>query len=140
MPQPIPYLHFPGTCREAVRFYETALAAKVVTMMTVRESPMAAQCPPDSLDDVLHARLEFRDGGVLMAGDSPREMRTGDIQGVSLALNFDTVAAAERAFRALCEGGTVTMPMQPSFWAKAFGMVTDRFGAAWIVNGELLPL
>jgi uncharacterized glyoxalase superfamily protein PhnB len=29
------------------------------------------------------------------------------------------------------------MPMAPAMWAKAAGMVTDRFGADWIVNGVL---
>jgi PhnB protein len=32
----------------------------------------------------------------------------------------------------------VTMAMQPSFWAKSFGMLVDKFGTPWIVNGELL--
>lgn len=140
MPQPIPYLNFPGTCRDAVRFYEQALSAKVVKLMTAGESPMAKHCTPESLDDVLHARLEFPDGGVLMAGDTPRHMQHEAIRGVTLTLNYDSVAAAERVFRALADGGAVTMPMQPSFWAKAFGMVTDRFGTPWIVNGELLPI
>jgi PhnB protein len=30
------------------------------------------------------------------------------------------------------------MAMQPSFWAKSFGMLVDKFGTPWIVNGELL--
>ena len=32
------------------------------------------------------------------------------------------------------EGGTVTMPFAASFWAKGFGMVTDRWGTAWMVS------
>ena len=32
------------------------------------------------------------------------------------------------------------MPMQPTFWAKSWGMLTDRFGTPWIVNGEPIPL
>jgi len=30
--------------------------------------------------------------------------------------------------------------MAPTLWAKSFGMVTDKFGTHWIVNGELLPI
>jgi len=26
------------------------------------------------------------------------------------------------------------------FWSRIFGMVTDRFGVGWAVNGEALPL
>jgi PhnB protein len=32
------------------------------------------------------------------------------------------------------------MAMAPAFWSKSFGMVTDKFGTPWIVNGELLPI
>ena len=140
MPQPIPYLSFPGTCRDAVRFYEKALGAKVEKLMTTGESPMAEHCPRETHGDILHACLALPGGGTLMAGDCPRQMQYAGIQGVSFALNYDSVAEAERVFAALADGGTTTMPMQPSFWAKAFGMVTDRFGTPWIVNGDMLPI
>jgi PhnB protein len=32
------------------------------------------------------------------------------------------------------------MAMQLAFWDKAWGMLVDRFGTPWIVNGELLPI
>lgn len=28
------------------------------------------------------------------------------------------------------------MPLPPTFWAKTFGMLTDRFGVSRAVNGE----
>ena len=28
------------------------------------------------------------------------------------------------------------MPLAPTFWARTFGMLTDRFGIHWAVNGE----
>ena len=35
---------------------------------------------------------------------------------------------------ALAEGGNVTMPLCKTFWSQKFGMLTDRFGVAWMVN------
>jgi PhnB protein len=32
------------------------------------------------------------------------------------------------------------MPLGRTFWAKTFGMVTDKFGVSWAVNGELIPM
>jgi uncharacterized glyoxalase superfamily protein PhnB len=29
------------------------------------------------------------------------------------------------------------MALQPMFWAATSGMLTDKFGTAWIVNGDL---
>jgi len=140
MPHPIAYLGFDGNCAEAMRFYERALDGKLEVLMTNGASPIAAHCPPEGHDRILHARLALPGGGVLMAGDCPMNMRHEGIKGVSLTLNYDSVAEAERVFRALADGGQVTMPMQPAFWAKSWGMLVDRFGTPWIVNGELLPI
>jgi Uncharacterized protein conserved in bacteria len=27
------------------------------------------------------------------------------------------------------------MPMGPTFWSQAFGMLVDRFGTPWMVSG-----
>jgi PhnB protein len=51
--------------------------------------------------------------------------------------NCTEVAQATAAFNALAEGGTVSMGLQPMFWAKIWGMLTDKFGTPWIVNGQL---
>jgi PhnB protein len=141
MPQPIAYLSFDGKCAEAFRFYEKALKGKIEIMMRTGESPMADQMPKESHDGILHAALLLEGNGHLYGGDSPAGMPYEGIKGVSLALDYATIDEATRVFNALLEGGgTVTMPLQPAFWAKTWGMLVDRFGVAWIVNGERIPL
>jgi uncharacterized glyoxalase superfamily protein PhnB len=54
--------------------------------------------------------------------------------GFSVAINLEDVAKSERIFHALAEGGTVQMPIQETFWAERFGMLTDQFGIPWMVN------
>ncbi len=139
MLQPIPYLAFDGACAEAMRFYETVLGG-TLGIMTNRQSPFADRCPPDHLDRVAHARLELADGTSLYAGDCPPGMPYQGIHGVSIALNYDSVDKARQVFDALAEGGAVTMPFSDTFWAKKFGMVKDRFGCHWIVNGEMIDM
>ena len=109
-------------------------------MMTNRQSPFAAQCPAEHLDRVMHARIESGDGSLLYGGDCPPGMPYQGIHGVSIALVFDTVTEAQRVFDALADGGAVTMPFADTFWAKKFGMVKDRFGLHWAVNGELAEM
>jgi PhnB protein len=140
MPHPIAYLGFNGTCAEAMRFYERALDGKIEIMMSGADSPMAAQIPKASAHRILHARLALKGGGLLFAGDAPEHMPYEGIKGVSITLNYDTIPEAEKVFNALAAGGQVTMAMQPAFWAKTWGMLVDKFGTPWIVNGELLPL
>ena len=45
----------------------------------------------------------------------------------------DTEAAARQAFDALAAGGSVQMPLGPTFWSPCYGMVTDRFNVGWMV-------
>lgn len=140
MPHPIAYLAFDGNCAEAMRFYESALDAKLEFLMSGAESPMAAQIPKEFAHRILHARLALQGGGYLYAGDTPVQMPYQGIHGVSITLNYDTTAQAQKVFEKLSAGGKVTMPMAPSFWAKSFGMLLDRFGTPWLINAELLPL
>ena len=77
---------------------------------------------------------------MVFAGDVPPGMPFDGIKGVMLALQYDTVDQARSAFDALSQGGQVTMPLAPSFWAEIFGMLTDRFGVSWAINGAPIPV
>jgi PhnB protein len=137
MPDLIPYLAFDGNCADAMRFYERALEGTIELMLRLADSPMAAQAPQEFWHRIMHA---LPGGAKLYAGDAMGQVSYQGIHGVSLTLNYGTVAEAHKFFERLADGGKVTMAMAPTFWAKSFGMVTDKFGAHWIVNGELLPI
>jgi len=140
MTQAIAYLGFDGNCADAMRFYEKALGGKLEILMSGAESPMAEQMPKEFAHRILHARLALPGGGLLYAGDTPTNVPYEGIKGVSIAVDYASVAEAEKVFNALAEGGQVTMPMQPAFWARRWGMLIDRFGTPWIVNGEPIPV
>ena len=140
MTQAIAYLGFDGNCADAMRFYEKALGGKLEVLMSGADSPMAEQMPKEFAHRILHARLALPGGGLLYAGDTPTNVPYEGIKGVSIAVDYASVAEAEKVFNALAEGGQVTMPMQPAFWARRWGMLIDRFGTPWIVNGEPIPV
>ncbi|HEY0887454.1 MAG TPA: VOC family protein [Ramlibacter sp.] len=127
------YLFFDGTCAEAMRFYERTLGGKLEMMMTYGQSPDPQQCPPGSQDRIMHANLII-DGRNLMASDTPAG-QAGGMSGFSLSLAYQSADEARRIFDKLAEGGKVTMPVSKTFWAEAFGMLTDRFGTPWMVMG-----
>jgi PhnB protein len=129
------YLTFDGNCADAMRFYERTLGG-ALEMMTFGQSPMASQSPPGSADRIMHSRLSF-DGNVLMASDSMPGQPYQGMHGFSLSLTFPSTAAAKSAFDGLAEGGRVTMPLDKTFWAEAFGMLVDRFGVPWMINYEV---
>ncbi|WP_422085066.1 MULTISPECIES: VOC family protein [Variovorax] len=128
------YLTFDGNAAEAMRFYEKTLGGKMQMMMTMGEAPGAEQFPPGAADRIMHAALAYGDG-LLMASDSMPGMAYEGMKGFGVALTLDTVPEAQRVFDAFAEGGKVTMPFGPTFWVEGFGMVTDRFGTPWLVNG-----
>ena len=138
--QPIPYLSFNGNCAEAMRYYENILGGKIKVMMSGAQSPMADQMPKEFADRIMNAQLELPGGSLLYAGDCPGHMPYEGIKGINITLNYSSVEEGEAIFNRLAEGGTVTMPYSPTFWAKKFGMLVDKFGVAWIINGELQPL
>lgn len=133
----VPYLWFNGTCAEAFHFYEKALGGKIVDMLPHRGAPMSADFPADWQDKIMHASLKVGDA-VLMGSDIPPAHYT-PAQGLSVSLHVKTAEEAERVFAALAAGGTITMPMEKTFWTERFGMLVDRFGTPWMINCEAAP-
>jgi PhnB protein len=129
-----PYLSFDGQCEAAFRFYERVLGGKIVMMFTYGESPEAEHTSPDWRGKIMHARLMLGDKA-LMGSDAPRD-RFERPQGFHVSIGIDDPADAERIFRSLAEHGTVTMPIQQTFWAVRFGMLVDQFGIPWMINCE----
>jgi PhnB protein len=132
--QLVAYLSFNGNCAQAMQFYARLLGAKIEMMLTYAQVPGGEPCAPADADKIMHAYLVHKDFS-LMAGDTPPGVAYGGVQGVMMALTVDTVAEATRIFNALADGGTVQMPLGETFWAEQFGMVTDRFGVPWGING-----
>ena len=127
------YLTFDGTCAEAMRFYEQTLGGKLEMMMPVGQSPLARQMPAGSGNRIMHATLIVGDRR-LMASDSMIGHPYQGMHGFSLSLAYATVEEGQKVFDALAAGGEVRMPLQKTFWADGFGMLTDRFGTPWMVN------
>jgi PhnB protein len=128
------YLFFDGNCAEAFKFYEQVLGAKTQMVMHYEGSPAAGQVPADKENQVLHGRITVGDS-TLLASDCPPGSYNKP-QGYTVTLDFDKPAEAERIFHALAEGGSVTMPMEKTFFAERFGMLVDRFAIPWMVMCE----
>src|SRR5277367_1151185 len=121
-----PYLSFNGQCAEAFQFYAECLGGKVEATFPYGGSPMAKQVPPEWHNKVMHARVIV--GGQELTGADSLPAQHEQPKGFSVSIGFETPEKAERAFQALAEGGTVTLPFQKTFWSAGFGMLVDRFG------------
>ncbi len=127
-------LSFDGQCESAFKFYERCLNGKIEFILRWGESPMGKDAPAEWSGKIFHARLVIGDTELLGADSLPGTYESA--RGFSILLNMTDAVEAERVFGALAENGIVRMPLQETFWASRFGVVTDRFGIPWTLNCE----
>jgi PhnB protein len=132
--QIIPYLDFDGHCEEAFKLYERCLGGRIGDLFRYAGSPMAGDVAADWGDKIMHGHITIGDLR-LMGADSPGG-RPSLPSGFSLSIQLADPNEAERIFRELSEGGSIRMPLEKTFWAERFGMLTDRFGIPWLINCE----
>lgn len=129
MKEIVTYLTFDGDCGPAMTFYRDCLGGEL-TMMTFADMP---NCPEASKDRIMHAKLTL-DGGTLMASDTMPGKSFTQGTNFSISLDFADREEEKKFFDALSQGGTITMPLQDTFWGAHFGMLTDKFGIGWMFN------
>lgn len=131
MSDPIPYIQFPGTARQALSFYADVFGG------TARLHSFAEfQRTDGPADHVAHGYLE--DAPVaLFAADAGGSEPPFRAQGLMLSLlgtaDPDTL---RRWFARLSEGGQVLDDLQQRPWGAWDGQVVDRFGLHWLVGFE----
>jgi PhnB protein len=132
------YLTFDGKAEEAFRFYGKVLAGTMTEVHRFGSMPPmdGFELTPEQKNRVMHVGLELPDGQMLMASDTLEGMGPPLVEGsnFSISVHPDDRAQADRIFKELAEGGTVTMPLADQFWGDYFGSLTDRFGINWMVN------
>lgn len=127
-----PYLDFGGRFDEALAFYGKVLGAKVTFLMRNREAPGEFPIAEEWKEKVMHANIQI--GDTQLMGSDGRQGEKTAYSGFSLSVSDVPVDEGARIFKALAEGGQVTMPFGETFWAEGFGMLVDKFGMSWMVN------
>ena len=131
-----PHLAYTGNCEEALNFYKSVLGGDITFIMRHGESPMKDQVPVDWHQKVMHATFTA-DGASIMACDRPPGMPgPNGFCGITLSIAGKDVASSKVVHKGLADGGQITLPFGPTFWAKGFGMLVDKYGVSWMVNSE----
>jgi PhnB protein len=129
-----PYLSFEGRAQEAIDFYKSALGAQVEAVMQFKDAPPDMQANMPNKDKVMHAAFKVGDT-TIMATDGQCSGKS-EFSGITLTIQANSEAEAEKLFNALAQGGKINMPMAETFFATRFGMVADKFGVGWMVMVE----
>ena len=125
-----PYIAFKGNCREAIELYKSALDAEVLFTQTVGESGMSNMGPAEN---IMHCTIKVGASTIMMCDDARPDAASGG-GNISLAIGLNDFARAKQIFENLAKDGSVFLPLEKTYWAEAFGMVTDKFGVKWMVN------
>jgi PhnB protein len=130
-------LMFNGQCEAAFTFYAQHLNATIVGVARYAGSPMAGSVPPEWGDKVMHGSIAV--GDTIIAGADVHSLHYRQPRGFSVLLGVAIPEDADRIFQALADGGTVTVPLQETFWSARYGAVTDQFGVPWEINCAQQP-
>lgn len=129
------YLQFHGQCEEAFAFYAKIFGGEVTAVLRWSDMPGGAMpagaVAPELARKIMHS--EIRIGATTLMGADPPPERYSKPAGFGVALAVESGADADRIFTALCDGGSVTMPIGETFFAHRFGTVTDRYGIPWLI-------
>jgi len=123
-----PYLSFQAEARAAMEFYQSVLGGEL-NVFTFAQSGFE-----EGGDGVMHASLQTTAGYTIFAADTPPTMELATGSQVTLSISGDDADLLRGYFAALSEGGEIRMPLGLQSWGDEFGMFTDRFGIAWMVN------
>ena len=126
-----PYITFTGNCEEALKFYSEMLGGTILFMQRYGESPMKGMGPDEA---IMHATLKIGDSVIMASDNCSKEHPTNVGNNISLAMGSSDISAAEAMFERMSDGANVIMPMQETYWAQRFGMLTDKFGINWMFN------
>ena len=131
MTGPTPYIHFPGTARQALTFYGDVFGCAVQLHTFAQFN--RADGPADA---IAHGYLT---GGpvALFGADVAGDDRPLRSEGLMLSLLGTAAAPTLRGwFSRLSEGGQVVDDLQTRPWGASDGQVIDRYGLHWLIGFE----
>lgn len=125
-----PYISFTDNARQALEFYKEVFGG------TLALNTFGEFGQPDSPDaaKIMHGMLETPSGFTLMGADTPTGMDHVPGNNITVSLSGDDDAELRGYWEKLSDGGTVAMPLEKQIWGDIFGMCSDKFGIAWMVN------
>lgn len=126
-----PYIHFPGTAREALSFYADVFGG------TAQLHSFADFNRTDGpVDAIAHGYLTGTPV-VLFGADVAGDEAAFHAQGLMFSLLGTADPATLREwFAGLSEGGTVVDNLQRRPWGAFDGQVIDRYGVHWLIGFE----
>jgi len=123
-------LHFPGTARDALTFYQEVFGGELI--LNTFEAFGRDDGPTDAIaHGILRGQVS------IFAADAAGGEESFQSTGLMFSPLGTTSAAELRSwFDALAEGGTIREELEVRPWGASDGQVVDRYGVHWLVGFE----
>lgn len=129
------YLNFNGTTEAAMNFYKDAIEGATIENMIRFGDHEGMPMAEGQKEKIMHAAMKIHGQTVMFSdGGEQHKITMGD--NFSMSMDYNNETEIEREFNNISAGGTVTMPLQDTFWGAKFGMCVDKFGLPWMFNHD----
>ncbi len=126
----IPYLIFPGNCKEAMNFYKECLNGEISYMRTVEDSPLKVK--DENKHRIFDSELKA-DNITIRASDDMPGYETVIGRNFSLFTTFENEEEQKDVYDKLLDGGQAIMPLPETKGESKFAMLKDKFGIQWMM-------
>ena len=84
---------------------------------------------------LIHAEIRIGDSAIFLADANPewQAKSPNELGGTPVVIHLYVEDADAVVAQAAEAGGTVTMPVQDTFWGDRYGKLTDPFGHSWSI-------
>ena len=130
------YVNCLGNTEEAFEAYAAAFGTTIETRIRFIDAGMADQLPVEDHHKMMHIVVPILAGHVLMGTDMLESQGHSATPGNNISINLepDSRADADRLYSALSEGATEDSGMGDMPWGAYWGSWRDRFGVRWMIN------
>jgi PhnB protein len=126
-----PYIMFNGQASSAIDFYEGVFRGTNKRVMRWGDAPGNTDYPVEEMkkDWVLHGEINLC-GTNFSIADCDQVFQSTHF--MSLMARLDSPEEVRRVYDELsADGGQVLMEIEPTFYAKMYAWVQDKFGVSW---------
>ncbi len=131
-----PYLTFNGNCETVFNFYRSVFGGEFTFIGRFKDMPSEQPMSEEQGNRIMDVSLPIGSDTILFGSDTSAAFGQTITMGtnISLSIHANSEEEASKLFSGLSAGGTITMPLDKTFWGAFFGMFTDKFGIQWMVN------
>jgi PhnB protein len=128
----VPYITFKGQAEEAIHLYANALDGHVSDIMRFSKE-MYPDMDISMKDWVMHAELYLGEDKIYISDTFEPEKHEFS-NGYTIHIDCTSKDEIADLFDAFQEFGTVTSPLEDTFWGAIYGDIRDKFGVQWSFN------